>query len=37
MIWQKDQKKSIGISDPMSNMHKLPYDLVVDYAEQDVV
>ena len=20
----------------MTNMHKLPYDLVVDYAEQDV-
>ena len=25
-----------GISDPMSNMHKLPYSLVKDYAEQDV-
>ena len=25
-----------GISDPMSNMHKLPYGLVKDYAEQDV-
>ena len=25
-----------GISDPMSNMDKLPYDLVKDYAEQDV-
>ena len=25
-----------GISDPMSNMHKLPYVLVKDYAEQDV-
>jgi DNA polymerase I-like protein with 3'-5' exonuclease and polymerase domains len=25
-----------GISDPMSNMHKLPYELVRDYAEQDV-
>ncbi len=23
-------------SDPMSNMHKLPYSLVKDYAEQDV-
>tara|TARA_Y100000385_G_scaffold282640_1_gene337420 strand:+ start:4249 stop:6246 length:1998 start_codon:yes stop_codon:yes gene_type:complete len=29
-------KEEHGISDPMSNMHKLPYDLVVDYAEQDV-
>ena len=25
-----------GIADPMSNMDKLPYDLVKDYAEQDV-
>jgi len=25
-----------GINDPMSNMHKLPYVLVKDYAEQDV-
>mgnify|MGYP003674991729 CR=1 FL=1 len=25
-----------GISDPMSNMHKLPHSLVKDYAEQDV-
>ena len=25
-----------GISDPMLNMHKLPYSLVRDYAEQDV-
>ena len=25
-----------GISDPMSNMHKLPYSLVKEYAEQDV-
>ena len=25
-----------GISDPMSNMHLLPYELVRDYAEQDV-
>ena len=25
-----------GVSDPMSNMHLLPYDLVRDYAEQDV-
>ena len=24
------------ITDPMSNMHKLPYELVKDYAEQDV-
>ena len=29
-------KEEHGISDPMSNMHLLPYDLVVDYAEQDV-
>ena len=25
-----------GVSDPMSNMHLLPHDLVKDYAEQDV-
>ena len=25
-----------GISDPISNMHKLPHSLVKDYAEQDV-
>jgi DNA polymerase I-like protein with 3'-5' exonuclease and polymerase domains len=25
-----------GISDPMSNMHKLPHSLIRDYAEQDV-
>ena len=25
-----------GIKDPMSNMHKLSYDLVKDYAKQDV-
>ena len=25
-----------GIKDPMTNMHKLPYSLVKDYAEQDV-
>ena len=25
-----------GVSDPMSNMHRLPYSLVKDYAEQDV-
>ena len=32
-----DKAKELhGISDPMTNMHKLPYDLVVDYAEQDV-
>jgi DNA polymerase I-like protein with 3'-5' exonuclease and polymerase domains len=33
------QEKSLsefGIKDPMSNMHKLPYSLVKDYAEQDV-
>ena len=33
----KDKSLSqYGISDPMSNMHKLPYVLVKDYAEQDV-
>jgi len=32
-----DKAKELhGISDPMTNMHLLPYDLVVDYAEQDV-
>ena len=25
-----------GIKDPINNMHKLPYELVKDYAEQDV-
>ena len=33
------QEKSLaefGIKDPMSNMHKLSYSLVKDYAEQDV-
>jgi DNA polymerase I-like protein with 3'-5' exonuclease and polymerase domains len=33
------QKKSLqehGIKDPLNNMHKLPYSLVKDYAEQDV-
>ena len=25
-----------GVSDPMSNMHLLPYELVKEYAEQDV-
>jgi DNA polymerase I-like protein with 3'-5' exonuclease and polymerase domains len=30
-------KELHGIDDPMTNMHKLPYDLVVDYAEQDVL
>jgi DNA polymerase I-like protein with 3'-5' exonuclease and polymerase domains len=29
-------KEDHGIDDPMLNMHKLPYDLVKDYAEQDV-
>ena len=28
--------KECGIKDPMNNMHKLPYSLVKDYAEQDV-
>jgi len=28
--------EELGISDPMSNMHLLPYGLVRDYAEQDV-
>ena len=28
--------EDLGISDPMSNMHLLPYGLVRDYAEQDV-
>jgi DNA polymerase I-like protein with 3'-5' exonuclease and polymerase domains len=28
--------KEHGIKDPMNNMHKLPYSLVKDYAEQDV-
>jgi len=33
-----DKAKDLhGISDPMTNMHKLPYDLVADYAEQDVL
>jgi DNA polymerase I-like protein with 3'-5' exonuclease and polymerase domains len=33
-----DKAKELhGISDPMTNMHKLPYDLVADYAEQDVL
>ena len=26
----------VDIKDPMTNMHKLPYSLVKDYAEQDV-
>ena len=30
-------KEEHGITDPMTNMHKLPWDLVVDYAEQDVL
>ena len=28
--------ENLGISDPMSSMHLLPYELVKDYAEQDV-
>ena len=28
--------KEFGIKDPLNNMHKLPYSLVKDYAEQDV-
>ena len=28
--------KECGIKDPLNNMHKLPYSLVKDYAEQDV-
>ena len=36
-LQEKTLKWSKGtIKDPMTNMHKLPYDLVKDYAEQDV-
>jgi DNA polymerase I-like protein with 3'-5' exonuclease and polymerase domains len=31
-----EKASSEGIKDPMSNMHKLSYDLVKDYAKQDV-
>ena len=30
-------KEEHGIADPMANMHKLPWETVIDYAEQDVV
>jgi len=33
---QKKSLKEHGIKDPLNNMHKLPYSLVKDYAEQDV-
>ena len=33
---QNKALEELGIKDPMSNMHKLSYDLVKDYAEQDV-
>ena len=33
---QARSEKECGIKDPMSNMEKLPYDLVKDYAHQDV-
>ena len=33
---QTKSEKEYGIKDPMSNMHRLPYDLVKDYAHQDV-
>ena len=33
---QVRSEKECGIKDPMSNMEKLPYDLVKDYAHQDV-
>ena len=29
-------KEEHGIADPMANMHKLPWEIVIDYAEQDV-
>ena len=34
--FQKKSLKEHGIKDPLNNMHKLPYSLVKDYAEQDV-
>ena len=33
---EKSQVSPYFIKDPMANMHKLPYDLVKEYAEQDV-
>jgi DNA polymerase I-like protein with 3'-5' exonuclease and polymerase domains len=33
---QNKALEELGIKDPMSNMHKLSYELVKDYAEQDV-
>ena len=33
---EKSSASPYFITDPMSNMHKLPYELVKDYAEQDV-
>ena len=33
---QDKSLKKHGIKDPLNNMHKLPYSLVKDYAEQDV-
>jgi DNA polymerase I-like protein with 3'-5' exonuclease and polymerase domains len=33
---QAKSLKEFGIKDPLNNMHKLPYSLVKDYAEQDV-
>jgi DNA polymerase I-like protein with 3'-5' exonuclease and polymerase domains len=33
---EKSEVSPYFITDPMSNMHKLPYELVKDYAEQDV-
>tara|TARA_R100000655_G_scaffold19869_1_gene41302 strand:- start:85 stop:2082 length:1998 start_codon:yes stop_codon:yes gene_type:complete len=32
----QNKAKEFGIKDPMSSMHKLPYSVVKDYAEQDV-
>jgi DNA polymerase I-like protein with 3'-5' exonuclease and polymerase domains len=29
-------KEEHGIAEPMANMHKLPWEIVIDYAEQDV-
>ena len=33
---EKSQNSPYFINDPMTNMHKLPYELVKEYAEQDV-
>jgi len=33
---EKSQAAPYFINDPMTNMHKLPYELVKEYAEQDV-